>query len=367
MRPLTPVGLSIALALLGPLGAALAQDPVQTPALEGRFQVQVTSSSARRTIAPGAELDVSSNGRLRLTIGGKRVRLARVGETLYGRMPAVAPGIISTLSGGGGLPAATLRLRIRGADELSGTISSNEERTRLVLRRVSAVDDALIERARRYVMANAGDGDEAPFPRVDSGEDGLYAYLLTGAAADRVVAFTKAWHEGEGEVESFRLDHSRQVVIALRSTFDEEDFYCAVLDRATGAGRLLGDRMGVVDLSYTLDQQTLDRILPGIGDIEDVDHYHLIDKLVEGGADIDLTADGFALRHWATGGEEVRIFRDEEEWRAWYDSGSPTGRWLYRQEDENDHATYVCGSDDLWHVVIKVTRATGVIEVVGEH
>lgn len=44
---------------------------------------------------------------------------------------------------------------------------------------------------------------DATFPAVDSGEDGLHAYLLDGAAGDRLVAFTKAWFSGDAAVQAF--------------------------------------------------------------------------------------------------------------------------------------------------------------------
>ena len=323
----------------------------------------------RRTFGPEAELDVSSNGRIRLRLGGRRVRLARVGDTLYGRLPVTA-GLAGAVGGGGAraLPAATVTLRVRGANELSGTVQSEREYTRVSLRRAPAVDAALIDAARSYVMANAGDGDQKAFPSVDSGEDGLHAYVLVGAGAERLVAFTKAWFDEDTDVETYRHDPAREAIVAVRTTFDEEGLFVVVLNRATGAGRVLGDELGVVDTSYTLDQATLDRIVPGMGDIEDVDHMDLIDKLVDGGVELDMTPEFFALRHWGAPAEPVKFFRDEADWRVWYDStGGAEGHWAYLQDDEVDHATFVLGRDDLWVEVVKVTRATGEIEVVGEH
>lgn len=359
---------SLSLALLAPLAPALAQERLKTAALEGRFQVEVTRTTARRTFDAEAELDVSGNGRIRLRIGGRRVRLARVGDTLYGRLPVTPAGLTGGLSGGQGLPAATITLRIRSANELSGTVQSEREYTRVALRRAPTVDAAVVDAARRYVMANAGDEDAKAFPSVDSGEDGLHAYALAGAGAERLVAFTKAWFESDSDVAAYRFDAAREAIVAVRTTFDEEGLFVVVLDRASGAGRVLGDELHVVDTSYTLDQATLDRLVPGMGDIEDVDHMDLIDKLVDGGVEVDMTPEFFALRHWGAPAEPVRFFRDEADWRVWYDSNADLeGKWAYLQDDEVDHATFVLGRNDLWVEVVKVLRATGTIEVVGEH
>lgn len=359
------------LLLLAPLASA----QVTTTQLRGRYDVEVTRTNVGRTLQPGAQLTVSTTGRITLTLDGQRVRIARVGDTLLGRIPGNT-GIAGGIPGAPRPAPTTLALRIEGTSasdlRLVGTIRSVRERTSLRLTRQGAVPrELLVERARAYVMKNATTDatPDATFPAVDSGEDGLHAYLLDGAAGDRLVAFTKAWFSGDAAVQAFRLDRARQVVVAVRTTFDEEGLFCAVLDRATGQGRLLGQELGVVDLSYTLDQATLDRLVPGMGDIEDVDHMDLIDRLVEGGASIDLTAEGFALRHWGAPAERVRFFRSEEEWRDWYDAtpGGPTGKWAYLSEDEADTATFVLGQNDLWVQEVRVTRATGAVEVVGEH
>jgi hypothetical protein len=355
--------LLLAALTLVPLATARA-DHVPTSALTGRWEVEVTRTDSGRTFSPEAELERATGG-VRLTLDGRAVRLTRVGNLLTGRLPA-SLGLAGAI-GGGGTTSTTVRLWIRSADELGGTLRSSTERTSIRLRRVRPASEDLIQKARAYVFANAGDGPDSVFPAVDSGEEGLRAYVLEGAAAERLVAFTKAWFPTRPAVRSFRLDPARQAIVAVRTTFDEEGLFCAVLDRATGAGRVLGLELGVVDLSYTLDQAALDRLVPGMGDIEDVDHMDLIDRLVAGGTEVDLTATGFALRHWGAPAERVRYFDSEADWQAWYDASNPTGRWAYLTEDETDFATYTLGVDDLWHVVIKVTRATGAIEVVGEH
>ncbi len=142
--------------------------------------------------------------------------------------------------------------------------------------------------ARKFVLANAGDEDDKLFPGPDSGEDGLHAYLLDDeAAAKRCVAFAKLWDTEDAKVQAFKYDPAKHLLVALRSTFDEEDFYLAVVDKATGKGELLGGRMGVVDADSFIDKEALAKIVPKL-DLEYIDHMELIDELVKGGTPLSL-------------------------------------------------------------------------------
>ncbi|MEZ0228399.1 MAG: hypothetical protein ACAI25_07215 [Planctomycetota bacterium] len=142
--------------------------------------------------------------------------------------------------------------------------------------------------ARKFVLANAGDEDDKLFPGVDSGEDGLHAYLLDEKnVAERCLAFAKLWDPEDGKLQAFQYDASKHLLVALRSTFDEEDFYLGVVDKATGKGELLGGRMGVVDADSFIDKEELAKIVPKL-DLEYIDHMELIDELVKGSTPLAL-------------------------------------------------------------------------------
>jgi hypothetical protein len=190
---------------------ALAQVPTRD--LEGRFDARVTSTNAGRTLRADAEVDVVWGRYVRLKLDGRTIRVARVGDMLYGTLPATK-GLSGAL--GGGLPAARVALRIVDRDRLAGTITSSRESTRVSLRRKAATIDP--------------------------------------------VAVARAY--------------------------------------------------------------------------------------------------------W---GASARYFASEAAWRTWYDSSNPTGDWLYRDEETATAVSFVCGRDDLWHVVIEVNKTTGVVTVTGEH
>lgn len=62
-------------------------------------------------------------------------------------------------------------------------------------------------------------------------------------------------------------------------------------------------------------------------------------------------------------------FTTEAAWQAWYNGtpGGPVGKWAYLRDQNATVANFVLGDDDLWIEVIEVTKATGAIEVIGEH
>lgn len=186
---------------------------VPTRDLEGRFDARVTSTNAGRTLRADAEVDVVLGRFVRLKLDGRTIRVARVGDMLYGTLPATT-GLAGAL--GGSLPAARIALRIVDADRLAGAITSGRESTRVSIRRKPAtVDPVAVARA-----------------------------------------------------------------------------------------------------------------------------------------------------YW---GSSARYFASEAAWRAWYDAGSPSGRWLHEDGETATAVSFVCGSDDLWHVVIDVDKATGAVTVTGEH
>lgn len=153
---------------------------------------------------------------------------------------------------------------------------------------VSPTAPATVEAsATKFVRDNAGEGKA--FPDVDSGEDGLKAYLLNDAAARRTLAFAKLWEPGSAKLGAFAYDPAKHLLVVVRTTFDEEDIALVAIDRASGKGALLTGRMGVVDAEYHLGAAKIKQVLPGFDTANGIDHMDLIDALVKGSREVALT------------------------------------------------------------------------------
>jgi hypothetical protein len=255
---------------------AQAQEHVPTRALAGRFVVELRPGSGGPALRlPGeVDLEVSTHGRVRLLLDGRRARLVRLGDELVGRL-APEVGLAGALEGDPA-PPLRVRLRVRGRDELAGTIGRPGASRELTLRRAGpdAARLALLARARAFVLAAAQteEHEDRPLPPLDSGNDGLHAYLVEGQGAERLLALARAWFPHDLAVRAAaRLDPAREVLLVVRTTDDEEVLHLAVLARDGEApGRWVGDGINVVDLSYELDQAALDAIVPGLGPIDEV-------------------------------------------------------------------------------------------------
>ena len=363
------------LALAAPAALAEPRRRLSAQDLAGIFEVTSLATANGRQLPARVELRQAPRRRLVLELGGASVQLKRQGNRLLGSL-AATPGAAGAVEGAAA-GRATLSLHIRAADSLAGSIvSGSGEKTTFTLVRVrTPLDAELLARASRYVRERAGDGDE-PFPPVDSGEDGLHAWALDDlAAAQRAVAFAKAWFADDARVQALRFDPAKQLVLAVRTTFDEEDLAVVLLDRQAPAGGapggllIGGRRMGVVDVGSTLDQATLDRLVPGLGSVEDVDHMELIDRLVLGGRELTLSPEQAAIAYWSASSQgEVLWFWDESSWRDWYEHADVGGTsWVYQQSQTPAAVDFVCGRNDLWVVTIRVDRKTLAVTVTGEH
>lgn len=142
MRRIIP---PLLIASLVGLGRAAAQEEPQpervaTRALEGRFTLEVTRSDVGRELPARVTLDAPGAGLVRLEVDGRRFILHRIGKELVGRLPA-SLGLTDALPDATPRTTVTLRLKIRGADLLEGTIRNGAERTALRLVRAPIEED----------------------------------------------------------------------------------------------------------------------------------------------------------------------------------------------------------------------------------
>jgi hypothetical protein len=148
-------------------------------------------------------------------------------------------------------------------------------------------------KAVEHLLANVESGTnvDATYPALDSGEMGLIPYFAEGDAAARLAAFANAWYGKPAALKDF--DPATHSMIAARVTEDEESLFVAVMDRKTGEVTVIGE-MDVVDLAYCdISQAQLEAIVGpisrfGATEIDEIDHYDLIDALVEGSKQLDV-------------------------------------------------------------------------------
>jgi hypothetical protein len=149
------------------------------------------------------------------------------------------------------------------------------------------------QKAVEHLLANVESGTNtgATYPALDSGEMGLLTYYAEGDAAARLAAFADAWYGNPPALRNF--DPATHSMIAARVTQDEESLFVTVMDKKTGETTVLGE-MGVVDLAYSdITKDQLEAIVGPLSrfdadEIDEVDHYDLIDALVEGSKALDL-------------------------------------------------------------------------------
>jgi hypothetical protein len=138
-----------------------------------------------------------------------------------------------------------------------------------------------IAKAEAFVKANLG----GKFPELDDGEMGVSAFALTGQKAQNLFDLAKL--DDARITDSF--DPAKQMVVALRTTNDEETLFVSLVDKATGKGKVLTE-IAFVDLPYGISQAQFDKLIPGMNGakLEDADHYDVIDAVVKGAKDLDI-------------------------------------------------------------------------------
>jgi hypothetical protein len=138
-----------------------------------------------------------------------------------------------------------------------------------------------IAKAEAFVTANLG----RKFPELDDGEMGVSAFALSGAKAQALFELAKL---DDARITA-SYDPAKQMVVALRTTNDEETLFVSLVDKATGKGKILTE-IGVVDLPYNITQAQFEKLVPGMSGtkLEDADHYDVIDALVKGAKDLAI-------------------------------------------------------------------------------
>lgn len=138
----------------------------------------------------------------------------------------------------------------------------------------------LLDLAQAAARANAGDGPDTVLPSFDSGEDGTYLYALSPAQGKKVM---EIYDRMRSDASGF--DPNKHDVAVFRSTFDEEDLYPILIDKQTGAAKVLGYCM-MVDVGYE-DEAWLNTLVPNGAEVAQ-DHMAMIDALVKGAPVRDL-------------------------------------------------------------------------------
>ncbi|MFC1708175.1 hypothetical protein ACFL59_15375, partial [Planctomycetota bacterium] len=151
-------------------------------------------------------------------------------------------------------------------------------------------DAELIRLATRYVRNNSAAGPResgnALFPHATSGNIGVFSYALTGAEATRLAAVADTWFGDRAGLSSF--DPDQQMVVAVRTTSDEETLHVSVLDKATGDGRYVGEML-MADYELSLPEEVFTRTVApldafGAQYYDDIGHFEVVDALVRGGS-----------------------------------------------------------------------------------
>lgn len=178
------------------------------------------------------------------------------------------------------------RVSLADADKLPADLKTDYLKLR---GRLPAVDVAVggahsaadIAKAEAFVKANLG----GKFPELDDGEMGVSAFALTGQKAQNLFELAKL--DDARITDSF--DPAKQMVVALRTTNDEETLFVSLVDKATGKGKVLTE-IAFVDLPYGITQAQFDKLIPGMNGakMDDADHYDVIDAVVKGAKDLDI-------------------------------------------------------------------------------
>lgn len=125
------------------------------------------------------------------------------------------------------------------------------------------------------------------YPDVNDGNNGTFAYLLSGEDASLVAEVAAAYHEKITPPVKIKFDPGQQRLIAVRDSNDEVHFWVAIMDRRTGRITPVGSDMNTADLSYFLGENTFSRIFPG-ENYEFADGFDLMERLFQKGVDLDI-------------------------------------------------------------------------------
>lgn len=138
----------------------------------------------------------------------------------------------------------------------------------------------------------AGEETGKIFPALDSGNSGLVAKLVSGAAAQRLADFADTWQR-DGQ-PGFAYDPDTQKMLAVRNSGREDIFYLAAVDQQTGAVGAV-EQIEISSLRWRLTQAEFEQVVGPIadfgasdGDYRHVDRTAVADYLVAGGEDLDI-------------------------------------------------------------------------------
>lgn len=153
---------------------------------------------------------------------------------------------------------------------------------------------ALEQKMVDFVKANTGDGYDTLFPELNSGNNGLYAYVLDAGQGDLMVQTLKACKFNPSlpeiqELSAFEFDPARHAVFGVLATWDEPELHVVIADRQTGECRRLG-----VDMNFfnVVDTSELARLLPEAMDGDDyMDSFKAMHQLLKDGKEINLSGD----------------------------------------------------------------------------
>ena len=151
--------------------------------------------------------------------------------------------------------------------------------------------------AEKFVKDNSG-GSEDPaqgklFPGLNSGNCGTRSAVMDGESARFTVDVAKAWFAKDKDLQSLLLDSENQAVVVVSDTQDESGVYVAVMNKKTGTGFRLGDKIDFVNVSYQWKQDTFKKFFPSLGDVSDVDFFDVISALLAKGAKLSVGDKGW--------------------------------------------------------------------------
>lgn len=141
-------------------------------------------------------------------------------------------------------------------------------------------------RAAAFVKENSGGSywdDERTklYPEVNGGNNGLFAYLLSGQDAVTVAAIASAFQR-----RLIAFDPLKQALIAVRNSEDEIGFYVAILDRDTGEVAPVGGEMKLHEMGDSIDAEQFARLFPG--QEYAYDGYDVLNPLFNRGTDLGI-------------------------------------------------------------------------------
>lgn len=104
-----------------------------------------------------------------------------------------------------------------------------------------ASEAALSKKAVGWIKANAGDADGKRFPALDSGNNGVGAFVPSQAQAKALLAEAKKLYPGLPAVQAAKLDPAKSQLVVVLTSDDEPALHLAIQDKKSGALRYLGE------------------------------------------------------------------------------------------------------------------------------